>query len=279
MCDSFDTYINSRTDPLQEALSQVVTLTSELSRSTEVAQDTDRRNTALFEELSRANIVNEKISGELEKLHLEMSQERDKSVGVLEEELQRQHDLQCMLETTQQELHESEIKVATLTEDLQHETESREELQTRIQELEQAIHEKQAIGFEKNLLQQTMAEREKSIEALENEVMSLQELKRSILSKNVSLEVRIKELVPTTEELNRQLLEAVRMNKTKDREKAQMQQALINQSAENESMKEILGESRADADRLRTEVKSLKQQIKNQVSQFSLLAKSSTTLL
>lgn len=223
--------------------------------------------------------MNEKISGELEKLHLEMSQERDKSVGVLEEELQRQHDLQCMLETTQQELHESEIKVATLTEDLQHETESREELQTRIQELEQAIHEKQAIGFEKNLLQQTMAEREKSIEALENEVMSLQELKRSILSKNVSLEVRIKELVPTTEELNRQLLEAVRMNKTKDREKAQMQQALINQSAENESMKEILGESRADADRLRTEVKSLKQQIKNQVSQFSLLAKSSTTLL
>ena len=254
-------------DQLQEALSQVATLTSELSRSTEIAQDTDKRNTALFEELSRANIVNERISGELEKLHHEMSVERDKSVTVLEEELQRQHDLQCILETTQQQLHDSEIKVATLTEDLKHETEAYEELQVRVQELEQASHEKQAIGYEKDLLQQTMAERERSIETLEHEVQSLHELKQNILSKNVSLEAKIKELVSTTEELNQQLLEAVRVNKTNDREKAQMQQTLINQATENDSTKEILGESKADANRMRTELKSLKQQLKDQVSQ------------
>lgn len=269
MCDSFDTtYINSRTDQLQEALSQVATLTSELNRSTEIAKDTDQRNTTLFGDLSRANVVNEKISGELEKLHQEMSVERDKSVSVLEEELQRQHDLQCVLETVQQQLHESEVKVATLTDDLQHEAESHEALQVRVQELEQAIHEKQAVCYEKDLLQQTMTEREKSIEALELEVQSLQEMKQSALSKNVSLEVKIKELVSTMEELNGRLLEAVRMNESTDREKAQMQQTLINQVSDNDCTKETLGESIADAGRLRAEGKSLKQQLKNQVCQF-----------
>lgn len=259
------TRANSRLDQLQEALSQIATLTSELNKSTEIAQDTDRRNTSLFEELSKANIVNENLSQQLENLSEEMSQERDKSVSILEEELQRQHDLQSILEKSQQDLYAMETKVTSLTEELQQEHQLNEELQAKAQQLEQAIHEKQAFELEKNLLQAAVSEKERTVEALEEEVRTLRSAKQSAATKNVVFEAEVKDLASVKDELDYKLLEAVKAKQVSGREIVKLQEKLAAQQTDNASLKDTLEETRASVDRERIEVRSMKDLMKNQV--------------
>lgn len=252
-------------DQLQEALSQIATLTSELNKSTEIAQETDRRNTSLFEELTKANIANESLSQQLEQLSEEMSEERDKSVSILEEELQRQHDLQNILEKSQQDLYTMKTKVTALTEELQQEHQLNEELQAKAQQLEQAVHEKQAFELEKNLLQAAVSEKERTIEALEEEVQTLRSARQSASTKNIVFEAEVKDLASVKDELNHKLLEAVKAKQESGREIVSLQEKLAAQQAENASLKDTLEEMRASVDRERIEVKSVKELMKNQV--------------
>lgn len=240
-------------------------LTSELSQSTDIAEETDRRNSALHEELSRANAVNEKLSQELEELDQNMSAERDKSIAVLEKELQRQHDLQSDLEVMQKELYEREMKVTALTEDLQKEQKMHQELQATVQALEQSLHEQQSVGLEKELLQHTMHEKEKNIDALEEKVLALEREKQSVSSKNLRYEAEIKEMISTTEDLNSRLLEATRIGQETDREKAQLQEKFDSLNKEKANLKETLEEAEQHLEGMKVEVKRLKDQSNTQV--------------
>lgn len=248
-------------DQLQEALEQITTLTSELNRSTEIAEDTDRRNTALSDELSRANTINETLSHQMEQLSQEMSEEREKSVGILEEELQRQHNLQSFLEKSQQDLHDRETKATALSEDLQCEQQLNAELQAKVQELEQSLHDKQAVGMENQLLQATMNEKERSIESLEEDLEALKSTNQSAAGKNAALEAEIKEHVASAEELNHKLLEAVRGSQETERAKIQLQEKLTSQHTGSASLQQTLEETRASLDREKIETKSLKKQV------------------
>lgn len=253
-------------DQLQEALAQIATLTSELNQSTEIAQETDRRNAALLEELSKANIVNETLSQQLEHLSEEMSQERDKSVSTLEEELQRQHDLQVLLETSQQDLYTMKTKMTALAEELQQEHQLNEEFQVKAQQLEQAVHEKEALALEKGLLQAAVTEKERNIEALEEEVNGLKSAKQSAATKNILIEAEVKDLASTKDELNMKLLEAMKAKQKSSREIAVLQEKMAALRVENDSLKDTLEETRASMDRERVEARSMKDQMKNEAS-------------
>lgn len=256
---------NSKKDQLQEALSKVSILTAELRKSTEIAEETDRRNTALHEELSRASVVNENLSHQLEQIHEEMSKERNQSVSVLEEELQKQHNLQSTLERAQQDLYEQETKMEALTEELQREHQLHEELRAKIQDLEQSLHEKESVGLEKELLQQTMSEKERNIEALEREVTALKRAGQTASSRNATYKDEVEELVSTTEELNSKLLDAVRATQEVEREKMQLQDKLDSVHAESAILRENSEDLNRTVERMKIEVKNLKDQNKNQV--------------
>lgn len=255
----------SRMDQLQEALAQVATLTAELTKSTQIATETDERNTGLCKELTKAGVVNESLSQQLEHLQEEMSREREKSVSVLEEELRRQHELQSQLEQAQRELSGQEGRAESLAEELRKEQQLHEELRAEVQSLEQALHDRDSVALEKQLLESTMSEKERALEALEREAKALRKTSHGASLKNANFEVQVKALVSATEDLNSKLSEAARANTALDRDKTRLQQKLESLERVNASLREVAEESSESLERLRGEMKSLKLQNKTEV--------------
>ena len=207
-----------------------------------------------------------------------MSQERDKSVSILEEELQRQHDLQSLLETSQQDLYTMKTQMTALAEELQQEHQLNEELEAKAQQLEQALHEKESLGLEKSLLQAAVTEKEHNIEALEEEVSALKSAKQSVATKNILIEAEVKDLSSIKDELNFKLLEAVKAKRESGREIEVLQEKVAALRAQTDSLKDTLEETRTSVDRERTEVRSIKDLMKNQVSVKQLVCSSVNTV-
>lgn len=251
---------------LKEALSEVSLLSSELNKSTGIAEETDRLNLILNDELSRANMQKEELSQQMEQLISEMTNEREESIEVLEEQLQKQHEIESILDSTQQELSAQVRKVETMTEDMEREHEVCEELQVRVQELEQSLHQKHAVTLEKELLQQSMSEHERNIETLESERNALEVSNQELTKKSSIYESRIRENLSTIEELSKKLSEVLAVKEGSNREKVHLQERVLSLQQENNMLSESLESTSSRVDAVSATIKSLNEKHQDQVT-------------
>ncbi len=250
---------------LQEALSEVSLLSSELDRSTCVAEETDRLNQLLSDELSKANMEKDKLSQRIGELTQEMAEEREKSIEVLEEQLERQHELESFLESTQLEVNAQKRTVQMLTDELAREQETTEKLQAKVQDLEEKLHKRNSAAMEKELMQQTLKEHERTIEIIESERNTLQHGNQDLTTKCHILERKIREQLSTMEELSKELSEVLSEKEMHGKEKAELKERLASIEEENHQLMLSVTNTRSKMESLSAESLTQSKQSKKQV--------------
>ena len=249
-------------DQLHEATQKVALLRSELTRAREAINMVDAKNKSLCEELSRTCDQNEELSYQLEELNQEVSDDREKSISVLEEQLQKEHDLQNKLELTHRKLRELEKEKEELIKGKQ---ELQEELEAKTLTLEQSLHDKQSVSLEKKLLQQAVSEKERAIEVLERELKVMEGVNQDLSQQNAAYEAEIDEQTSRIQDKNQRMLEAVKSSEMVKLEKTHLQGVIEGLEDDNNNLRESLEDVKRTSDRMKTEAKTLKEQKENQV--------------
>ncbi len=260
-------FILHRGAQLYEALLQIGLLTSQLNQSTKITEETEQSNAKLHERLSKANLVNEELSRKLDVLSEEMSEERESSISVLEEQLQKEHDLQNSLEFSQLSVQNWEGKVEALEEELQKEQNLHEEMQDKIKTLEQSLYIKQSLSSENDFLQQSMSEKEKNIDILEKELEAVKTAYQNLSRQSTAHEDEIKEHVCTIEDIEEKIQQSKELSNETNKKRLLLQEKIDSLQEENGRLRESLDDTRRVTDRTKIEIKSLKDQNENQVSQ------------
>jgi len=250
---------------LKETLSEISLLSSELNKSTGIAEETDRLNLLLNEELSKANSDNEQLVDRIDQLTKEMAEEREKSIEVLEGQLEKQHELESYLEATQLEVNAHKRTVQLLTDELAREQEANEELQTKVQDLEQRLHKKTSVALEKELMQRTVYEHERTIETIDNEKSSLHRCNQDLSVKCQKLERKLREHLSTMDELSKELSEVVEEKEECNKENSQLEERIAFLEEENRQLEQSVAKTRSKMESLSVESLTHTQQHKEQV--------------
>ena len=138
---------------LQEALETINELTKDLEEATRSNQEILQENEALQEELQTLRDTNNELTQQTDQLDKMIKEERMKSVSIVQEQLQKQHELTRQTDAANQELIERDECLTRLQAELEKTQTNEEALKNQLHKLEQALFEQQAAGKEKELLQ------------------------------------------------------------------------------------------------------------------------------
>ena len=250
---------------LKETLSEISLLSSELNKSTGIAEETDRLNLLLNEEVSKANLENEQLIERIDQLTKEMTEEREKSIEVLERQLEKQHELESYLEATQLEVNAHKRTVQVLTDELAREQEANEELQTKVQDLEQRLHQRTLVTLEKELMQRTVYEHERTIETIDNERSSLQRCNQDLSARCQMLERKLREQLSIMDELSKELSGVVEEKEECNKENTQLVERISFLEEGKRQLEQSVADTRSKMESLSVESLTYSQQHKEQV--------------
>lgn len=258
----------SMSHQLKEALYEVSLLSLELNKSTGLAEESDKLNIILSEELTTASMQKEEMSREMDQLMRKMTEEQEKTIGVLEEQLQKQHEVEVILDSTQQELNAQVKKCQALTEDLEKKHGFCEELQGRIEMLEQSLHQEHAVSWENELLKESMSEHEGNIETLEDKCEALEIANQNLTEQNSFCETQIRESMSAIEELSKRLSEMLAVKGDSDEEKVHLHERVLSLQQDNRTLRESLESMNSKLEMAIASIKSLNDKHQDEVCKY-----------
>ena len=216
-------------------------------------------------ELSTANAQKHEMSQQIEQLVSKMTEEREQTISVLEEQLQKQYEIETIHDLTQQELNVQVKRGQALMEDFENEHKLCEELQGKVQILEQPLHQKNSVNLAEEFSRQNMSEYEKNIERLENQCKVLEIENQNIAKNNSLCETQIKENLSIIEELKKKLSEVSAVNEESNKEKVYLQERILIVQQDNSILTESLERTSNRLDMVISSIKGSNEQHQNEV--------------
>ena len=211
--------------------------------------------------------TNDELSSQADELDKTIKEEREKSINVVQEQLQREHELNRQINAANEEINERDGRLNRLQTELESTQMSEASLKDQLHKLEQSLFEQQAAGREKDLLQKMMADKETNIDQLEQNIARFQEELRMISEEKKHLQQLNSETAESLTNLKQELRET-----TVKREEAEemcdtLQQEMKGIRDENGNLKKSIEEMKSTLVKLKEESQKREEQHETDVSQ------------
>ena len=221
----------------------------------------------LKQKLAKSENQCKELAHEVELSKQEIEQMKEQSVNVLEEQLQRINELEEQNRINTEEIAEREKEISKLKAKLASAAKQEDTLKTQLQDFHQLRHKQRSLEAERDLLQQTMQEKEEIIEKLEKERTCLQEQEKILTTKVLKLQQQNTESSDSLTNLDQELKKAAKMNEDYQTRTEELQKRMRALEEDNDRLKESIDEMQEEVTAFKRENQQMKVEHTNEVSQ------------
>ena len=190
---------------------------------------------------------------------------KEQSINVLEEQLQKVHELEEREKAAQHQVAERDSELETLKAKIDSMHEQEESLKSQVQDYNQLCHDKQALQREMELLQQTIPEKEQCIETLEQEIQTLKESNKTLADQNMELQQMKCESTDSLTNLDQELKKVTKINEDYEVKTAKLQERMDALRVDNDKLKETVKDIEVTLQAASQENQSMKVQHESKV--------------
>ena len=229
-------------------------------------------NEALEDELQTARDAHDELVQQVDELEKTIKDEREKSISVVQEQLQKEHELTRQIDAANQELSERDDRLTLLQMEVEKAQTSEQTLKNQLHKLEQDLFEQQAAGKEKELLQKVMEDKEKCIAELQQDSARLVEDLRMLNEEKKEIQQLNSESTEGLTSLKQELWQMTKRRDELEEGYARLQQDKEEIQNDNKKLQETIDEMKAGLNAFKEDSRNKEAQQQTEVNISILLS-------
>lgn len=258
-------FLCSCASELEESLKKIALLNADLSESKRRQEEATRHSSFLKQELTKSESQCASLKRQVGELTTTIEDMKEQSINVLEEQLQKVHELEDKIKTARRQVAERDSELERLKAKINSMSEQEESLKSQVQDYDQLCHDKLALQQEKDLLQQVIPEKELCIETLEQEVQKLKESNKDLAERNTELQQVNCESTDSLTNLDQELQKVTKINEDYEVQTARLQETMHALQEDNDKLKDTVKEIEVTLKTASQENQSMKVQHESEV--------------